>query len=105
MPTIDVAVDGHPVGHVGGAVGGDLVVPDTAAPLPVRLHAGRHTLTISRGGLTLAPGGGGSSLLIDAFLAPAGAGEQQKVDEIAVTRWRSMCGQRYVWIEVVPRSR
>jgi len=105
MPTIHVAVDGHAVGHVGGAVGGDLVVPDTAAPLHVRLRAGRHTLTISRGGLTLAPGDGGSSLLIDAFLAPAGAGEQQKVDEIPVTRWRSMCGQRYVWIEAIPRLR
>jgi hypothetical protein len=104
MPTIEVQVDGHAVGHVGGAVGGDLVVPDTAAPLPVRLRAGRHTLTISRGGLTLAPGDGGSSLLIHAFLTPAGAGEQQKVDEIAVTQWRSMCGQRYVWIEAVPRS-
>ena len=105
MPTINVQLDGRPVGHVGGAVGGDPVVPDTAAPLPVRLRAGRHTLTISRGGLTLAPGDGGSSQLVGAFLTPAGAGEQQAVDEIPVTRWRSMCGQRYVWIEAVPRSR
>ena len=102
MPTINVAVDGRPIGHVGGAVGGDLVVPDTAAPLPVRLRAGRHTLTISRGGLTLAPGDGGSSQLIGAFLTPAGAGEQQAVDEVPVARWRSLCGQRYVWIEAVP---
>ena len=101
MPTIQVAVDGRRVGRLGGQVGGDVVVPATTTPLPVRLRAGHHTLTVSRGGLTLAPGNGGSSLLIDAFLTPVGAGERQQVQATPVSRWRSMCGQRYVWIEAV----
>jgi hypothetical protein len=102
MPTVDVSVDGHPIGSVGGAVGGDVLLPATSAPLRVRLAVGRHSLTIARGGLSLAPGAGGSAILTSAFLTPAGAGEQQQLHRIPPSHWRSLCGHRYVWIEADP---
>jgi hypothetical protein len=103
MPTVDVRVDGRQLGRVGGALGGDPIVPDTTAPLSVRLTAGRHTLSIARGSLTLAPGNGGSAILTAAFLTPAGAAGGQQLRDAAPARWRSLCGHRYVWIEAVPR--
>jgi len=104
MPAVEVRVDGRLIGRIADQVGGDLVVPDTTTPLRVRLTAGRHVLSITRGGLTLAPGDGGTSLLISAFLTPAGSGEQQQLHVAAAARWRSLCGHRYVWIEAVPRT-
>lgn len=102
MPTVDVEIDGHRVGQVGGQVGGDPVVPDTTTPLRVRLNDGRHSLSITCGGLTLAPGDGGSSILIAAFLAPVGAGGSQQLRAARPAQWHSLCGHRYVWIEAVP---
>jgi hypothetical protein len=102
MPTVGVSVDGRTIGSVGGAVGGDILLPDTSAPLRVRLAVGRHSLTIARGGLSLAPGGGGSAILTSVFLTPAGRGEQQRLQVVAPSDWRSLCGHRYVWIEADP---
>jgi hypothetical protein len=103
MRSVTVRVDGRLVGSIGGQVGGDVVVPNTMTPLPVRLAAGRHDLSISRGGTSLAPGDGGSAILISVFLAPAGAGEQQQLHVAPGALWRSLCGHRYVWIEAVQR--
>lgn len=102
MPTVNVQVDGDLIGRVGGQVGGDPVVPNTTTPLRVSLTAGRHSLAIIRGGLTLAPGDGGSAILISAFLTPAGAGGQPQLHVTPPAQWRSLCGRRYVWIEAVP---
>jgi hypothetical protein len=102
MPTVGVSVDGRVIGSVGGAVGGDILLPDTSAPLRVRLAVGRHSLTIARGGLSLGPGGGGSAILTSVFLTPAGRGEQQQLQVVAPSDWRSLCGHRYVWIEADP---
>jgi len=104
MPTVTVRVDGRLAGRLGGQVAGDLVVPDIAAPVRIRLSAGRHRLTVTRGGFSLAPGNGGQAVLTSLFLTPAGAGEQQRLQTVAATRWHDLCGRRYLWIEAVPAS-
>jgi hypothetical protein len=104
MPTVDVLVDGHRIGSIGGQLGGDPVVPDTTAPLPVRLSAGRHELSITRGSTSLAPGAGGSAILTSVFLSPAGPGEQEQLHVTPAAQWHSLCGHRYVWIEAVPQD-
>ena len=103
MRAVTVRVDGHAIGSIGGQVAGDVVVPNTMTPLPVRLAAGRHDLSISRGGTSLAPGDGGSGILTSVFLAPAGTGEQQQLHATPAAAWRALCGRRYFWIEAVPR--
>ena len=44
-----------------------------------------------------APGDGGSAILHAVFLTPAGSHEV--VQAVAPARWRSLCGQRYDWLE------
>jgi hypothetical protein len=73
MPPLALAVDGRRVAPVAGELGGNSLVPDTAAPLPLRLAAGKHRLTVTRGSYSLAPGSAGSAVLARAFLTPAGA--------------------------------
>ena len=105
MPSVEVRVDGREVGRVGGIVGGDLVVPDTSAPIDVRLSAGHHRLTITRGGFSLTPGAGGSSVLSGVFLTPAGAGEQETLRTVPASHWRELCGHRLLWVEAGPAAR
>ena len=102
MPTVTVAVDGHPVGSIGAQLGGNSVVRNSTAPLAVSLSAGRHRLSVSRGGVSLAPGDGGSADLYGILLTPADAPAQQPFVSVAPARWRSLCGRSYQWIEIVP---
>jgi hypothetical protein len=102
MRAVQVRVDGRGLGSIGGQVGGDLFVPNTMTPLRVRLSAGSHRLSITRGGSSLAPGDGGSAILTSVFLSPAGAGEQDQLHLTSAAGWSSLCGHPYVWIEAVP---
>ncbi len=97
MPVVRVAVDGRHLGSLSAEVSGNAFNPDTMVPLPVALTAGPHRVTLSRGGLSLGPGDGGSALLHAIYLAPAGAQERLRITPVA--RWRSLCGGRYDWIE------
>jgi hypothetical protein len=99
MPRIDVSIDGHKLGSISAEVSGSEFNPDVMTPLPVRLTAGDHVLSVSRGGLTVAPGNGGSAILHAVFLTQLGA--QEKLETTAASRWRSLCGKRYDWIEAV----
>jgi hypothetical protein len=90
------------VASLGGQFGGDAVVPDTTAPVRLRLSAARHRLTVALTGSGVGPGDGGAADLTAIFLTPVGAGERQQVRSVSPTRWRSLCGHRYVWIEAVP---
>jgi hypothetical protein len=101
MPTVSLSVDGHELASLGGQLGGNSVVLNPMRPVPVALSAGRHRLTLSRGGFTLAPGEGGSAYLYGLFLVPAGSGSQQPLRSASPTRWRSLCGRSYEWIEAV----
>jgi hypothetical protein len=102
MPTLRVNVDGRPLASIGAQLGGNSVVLNTATPLPVFLSAGRHRLSVARGGFTLAPGEGGSTALYGLFLTPASAAAQQPLYTAAPSRWRALCGRSYEWVEVVP---
>ena len=70
MPTFSVSVDGHAIASIGGEIDGNPHNPGTAAPLRVTLSAGRHRLTIARGGVYLTPGEGGWAIVHEVFLTP-----------------------------------
>ena len=101
MPTVRVSVDGRSLGAIGGQLGGNSLVPNTLTPLAIRLSAGRHRLSVTRGGSTLAPGDGGAAFLYGIFLTPAAAAVPEPLRVVAPDRWRSLCGRSYEWIEVV----
>jgi hypothetical protein len=102
MPTITLGVDGHPLASIGAQLGGNSVVRNTTSRVPVRLSAGRHRLSVARGGFSLAPGNGGSADLYGAFLTPAAAPAEQPLFAVAPARWRSLCGRSYEWVEIIP---
>ena len=101
MPTVNLGVDGHKLASIGDQLGGNSVVLNPMTPVPVALSAGRHRLTLSRGGFTLAPGEGGSDYLYGLFLVPAGPASQQPLRSASPSRWRLLCGRSYEWIEAV----
>jgi hypothetical protein len=102
MPAVQVSIDGHPLASISGQLTGVAQDPDTMAPLRVALTAGPHRLKIVRAGSSLlAPGEGGSAILDSIFLTPAGAGSQATLRVTPAARWRSLCGGRFEWIEVV----
>jgi hypothetical protein len=103
MPAVSVSVDGRPLATIAGQLSGVATDPETMAPLRVRLAAGLHRLTITRGSSSLlAPGSGGSAILNSIFLTPVGAGGQATLHVTPAARWRSLCGARLEWIEIVP---
>jgi hypothetical protein len=102
MPAVGVSLDGHQLTSIGGQLGGNSLVRNTMTPVPVALSAGRHRVSVTRGGFTLAPGDGGSAVLYRIFLTPADAAAQEPLQVVARDRWRSLCGRSYEWIEVVP---
>jgi hypothetical protein len=100
MRPLHVSVDGRLVGSIGGQLGGDSLNPDTMTPLGVQLAAGRHLLSITRGGATFAPGDGGWAVLGRVFMTPAGVGSQETIRTVPAARWHSLCGHAFDWIEV-----
>jgi hypothetical protein len=101
MRPVHMSVDGLPLGLIGAQLGGNSLNPDTMAPLRVHLSSGRHLLSLTRGGFSLAPGDGGSAILDHIFLTPAGAAGQETLRVATPADWRSLCGRSYHWIEVV----
>ncbi len=98
MPSVTVAVDGRALRSVGGEVRGSVFNPGTLPPIPILLAAGDHTVTLARGGTSLAPGARGTAVLHALFLTPAPARQTLRVTEPA--RWRTLCGHRLEWVEV-----
>lgn len=103
MPPVRVAVDGRALATISGQLAGNSLVPDTAAPLPVRLAAGSHRLTIARDGFGLAPGNGGAAVLAAAFLTPAGTPARTLETLPVGASPGASCAQPYEWIELVSR--
>jgi hypothetical protein len=103
MPDVGVGVDGRPLATLSGQLAGNSLVPDTATPLRVRLPAGRHRLSVSRAGFSLAPGNGGAAVLDAAFLTPAGAPARVLRALPAGASPRVLCAQPLAWIELVRR--
>jgi hypothetical protein len=72
MRALTVRIDGLILGRLGGQLDGNSLVVNVLTPLRTRLHAGRHTLTISRSGADLAPGDGGAATLAAILLVRGG---------------------------------
>ncbi len=72
MRTLTVRIDGRKLGTLGGQLDGNSLVVNVLTPLPTRLGAGRHTLTISRPSADLAPGDGGAATLAAIVFVPGG---------------------------------
>lgn len=102
MPAVQVSVDGRRLASISGQLTGVASDPDTMAPLRVHLAAGLHRVTITRGASNpLAPGSGGSAILDSIFLTPVGDGAQATLHVTPAAQWRSLCGRRLEWVEVV----
>jgi hypothetical protein len=101
MPSVAVAVDGRRLGSIGAQLGGNSLVPNTMTPIRVSLSAGSHRLSVTPTDPTLAPGGGGSTVLFAIFITPARGAGQQSLKTVSPIRWRSLCGRPYEWVEVV----
>jgi len=101
MPAVRVEVDGRRVASVKAQLDGNSLVQNTITPLPVSLSAGRHRVSLLREGFTLAPGNGGTAVLYALYLTPAKLPASQPLDAAAAGRWRSLCGRRHEWVEVV----
>ena len=105
MRPVQVAVDGRPLGSLGGQLGGNTLVANTLSPLTVKLAAGAHTLTIARAGASLAPGDGGAAVLAGVFLTPAGSTGGPMLVRAPLARWRSLCRRPAQWVELLVGSR
>ncbi|MGO9490506.1 MAG: hypothetical protein ACLQBB_15965 [Solirubrobacteraceae bacterium] len=101
MPSVQVSVDDRAVGSIGGQLDGNPHNPETTVPLPVRLSAGRHRLTIVRPARGLAPGEGGWSIVHEIFLTRSDTPDFDTLQTVAPARWHALCGRRYSWIEAV----
>jgi hypothetical protein len=101
MPTVKLGVDGRTIGSIAGQLDGNSLVADTVPPIALRLAAGRHTVTVTRQGFSLAPGEGGSAVLDAINLAPAGVDPQGPPRTVEPSAWPSLCGGRYQWVELV----
>ena len=102
MPSIDVDIDATPLVSLAGQLAGNSLVPDTAGPFGVRLASGRHTLSVTRRGFSLAPGNGGAAVLDDAFLTPVDTASALHQLDLGATP-QQLCSQPYQWIELVRR--
>jgi len=101
MPALRVSMDERPVASIGAQLGGNSVVRNTLTPVPVSLSVGPHRISLSRTSSILAPGDGGSAIVYAMFLTPSRGAGQDPLRVVAPSRWRSLCGRSYDWIEVV----
>jgi hypothetical protein len=102
MRELRVAIDGHPLGSLGGQLGGNSLVANTLSPLRVRLSAGSHTIAIARPGLSFfAPGDGGAAVLSSIVLTPADPAGEPALRVVPAPRARSLCSRPLQWVELV----
>jgi hypothetical protein len=99
MPDVRVALDGHPLATIAGQLSGNSLVVNTAPPLAVRLGAGSHRLTLTRGGLTLSPGDGGAAVIEQILLTPAAGPAPLRA--VRAADWRALCGHDQSWVELI----
>jgi hypothetical protein len=100
MPRVEVSIDGRRRGSVSGRLDGNSLVPDAILAATARLSAGPHTLELTRGGFSPAPGDGGSAVVDGIFLSPAGHASRTLREQPLAT-WRALCGGSYRWFELL----
>jgi hypothetical protein len=111
MPAVQVRVDGRRVASIAGQLSGNSLVPDTVPAVRVRLTAGEHRISVTRAPASMfAPGDGGAAVLDAVFLTPVAggratptpaAGDRATLRAVAPSRWRTLCGRSYQWVELV----
>ena len=101
MPSLALGIDGRKRTSIAGQLSGNSLVPDTIRALTIQLAAGRHEVSLTRSAAGLAPGGNGSAVLDAIFLTPATGGGEDGLSEAARSDWRSLCGNRYDWVELL----
>jgi hypothetical protein len=93
---LHVSIDGRLVGVPREQFGGD----ENKYPVAiVSLSAGKHKLTMLRGGGTLQPGDRASAVIDGGILEPLEA-EHETVRRVAPSAWHSLCGRWLNWIEI-----
>jgi hypothetical protein len=93
---LHVSMDGRLIGTPREQFGGD----ENKYPVAVvTLRAGKHKLTMLRGGGTLQPGDRASAVIDGGILEPLGA-ERETVRSVTSNGWHSLCGRWLDWIEV-----
>ena len=93
---LHISIDGRLVGSPSEQFGGD----ENKYPVAiVSLSAGKHKLTMLRGGGTLQPGDRASAVIDGGILEPLGA-EHETLRRVAPSAWHSLCGRYLNWIEV-----
>jgi hypothetical protein len=102
MPAVHLSVDGHALATISGQLSGNSLVPDTIPAIPVQLAGGVHSLTLTRASPGLGPGEKGSAVLDSIFLTPARGGSAPTLRSAPVSRWKSLCGSEYQWVELLP---
>ena len=60
---------------------------------------GEHTLALTRGGFTFAPGNGGAAVVSAIFLTRAQASEGT-LRSVSAAHARRLCASRYDWVEL-----
>ena len=104
MPAVTLAIDGHARASISGELSGNSLVQGTPPPTPVALSAGAHTVALTRGGFSLAPGNGGAAVVEEIFLTPAHAAEQGTLRVVPSAHAQRLCGSRYEWVELFAGS-
>jgi len=59
-----------------------------------------HQLVLTREDSPLAPGEGGAAALSGLFLTPADGGAGGTLLTVPRSRWATLCGRRYEWVEL-----
>ncbi|MCW3069875.1 MAG: hypothetical protein JWL67_2500, partial [Solirubrobacterales bacterium] len=101
MPSVELRIDGLPLASIAGQLSGNSLVPNTVPPISVTLARGAHTVSVIRGRSTLGPGDGGSAVLDSLTLTPAASDRPARLDTVAASAWRTLCGRGYRWIELL----
>jgi hypothetical protein len=105
MPTIEIGLDSRRVASVSGQLSGNSLVSASAPPIPVRLSAGVHRLSVTRPEGDLQPGDGGAAVLDAIFLTPSAQRSGGVLRGVPASRWRRLCGRSYQWVELVDARR
>jgi len=99
---VHLAVDGHALATISGQLSGNSLVPNTIPAIHAQLAGGVHSLTLTRTSPGLGPGEKGAAVLDSIFLTPAGSGSSPTLRSAPVSRWKSLCGSEYQWVELLP---
>jgi hypothetical protein len=102
MPAVHLAVDGYALASISGQLSGNSRVPNTIPAIPAQLAGGVHSLTLTRTSPGLGPGEKGAAVLDAIFLTPAGSGSSPTLRSAPISRWKSLCGSEYQWVELLP---